>query len=83
LEPLKFRKFVDGIRIFKAPVRNIHHASLAVLNGIININLISIHFCLVGRDMFVENLETMSFPKFGRIAEMRPENIYVNEGKTT
>jgi hypothetical protein len=23
----------------------------------------------------VENLETMSFPKFGRIAEMRPENV--------
>jgi hypothetical protein len=23
----------------------------------------------------VENLETVSFPKFGRIAEMRPENV--------
>jgi hypothetical protein len=38
-------------------------------------NLISIHFCLVVKDIFVENVETMSFPKFGRIVEMRPEYI--------
>jgi hypothetical protein len=57
----EIRKCVDGIRVFKAPVRNIHQVSLTALNGIITINLISIHFYLVGSDIFLEKWKLCRF----------------------
>jgi hypothetical protein len=38
-------------------------------------SLVSINVFLFGRDIFLENLENISFPKLGRIAEMRPEKF--------